>query len=559
MAISTRAQCGEPVLVADDDPVARSIIAQLLKNHGYAPICVQSAEEAWEELTTNYEIRLLICDWYMPGMKGPELIAKLRALITSRYIYSILITAQDEKENYSNIIATGADDFLRKPIEKNEILGRLNVAQRITRLQAELGDERAALEKKHLELTKALYEKSSLIESIPLFLITCDTGNRITSWSKAAESVFSLAADSVILRSFDELPINWNVAPILTAIGEVAKNSMPRPILEHKYQHASGDIHFLDITVSSICDETGHYFGALIIGNDVTERINLINELERARKLESIGQLASGISHEINTPMQFIGDNVRWVYDNYRRILKTFDVLPNDQSAARHEVPALTDAELESIAPEIPRAFEQTIEGINRVAAIIKAMKDFSYLSAKEPVQADLNRLVRSTATLCQNEWKAIADFEMVLEEFEPNVTCFPGELSQALMNLMVNAAHAVESKIKAGMYERGKIFVSTQKGQGCYEIKVSDDGIGIEKDIQSKIFDPFFTTKEIGKGTGQGLSVCHSVISKLHRGKIELQSEAGRGAAFTLIIPDRISAVQSEASEYNLTRSLCS
>jgi PAS domain S-box-containing protein len=281
---------------------------------------------------------------------------------------------------------------------------------------------------------------------------------------------------------------------------------------------------------------------------DITERNHLQHKLLQAYKLESVGQLAAGIAHEINTPTQYIGDNVRFLKDAFqdlKRLLGNYERLlsaANDNTLSRETIQdvaaAVKRADTGYLLDEIPKAIDQTLEGVTRVAAIVGAMKEFSHPDTKEKIPLDLNHAINSTITVARNEWKYVADLETEFDPSLPLVSCLPGEFNQVILNLIVNAAHAIADVVKKGGPEKGKISVQTRNCTEWIEIRIQDTGTGIPKKAQSRIFDPFFTTKEIGKGTGQGLSIARSVIVDKHGGSIHFETEEGKGTTFIIRLP---------------------
>ncbi len=312
-----------------------------------------------------------------------------------------------------------------------------------------------------------------------------------------------------------------------------------------------------ELSIRPNMDSTGTITSYLSIGRDVSEQIMLERQLHQAQKLESIGQLAAGIAHEINTPMQYVGNNTLFLQDSFKDIVDLFDRETKIIETARNgaldsEVlieleKALKDTDVSYLAEEIPKALEQSMEGIDRVTEIVRAMKEFSHMGDDEMKAVDLNKAIESTVTVARNEWKYVAELELDLDGDLPSVPCFPGQINQVVLNLITNAAHAIGEKLgPEHSGDLGKITVSTGvEGEMMY-FKVSDTGTGIPEDLRHKVFDPFFTTKEVGKGTGQGLSIAYSVITEKHGGDITLDSVMGEGTSFIVKLP----LVQKELSE---------
>ena len=187
---------------------------------------------------------------------------------------------------------------------------------------------------------------------------------------------------------------------------------------------------------------------------------------------------------------------------------------------------------------EIPKAIDQTLEGITRVSTIVSAMKEFSHPDTKEKIPLDLNHAINSTITVARNEWKYVADLETEFDPSLPLISCLPGEFNQVILNLIVNASHAISDVVKKGGPEMGKIKVQTRNCPEWAEILIQDTGTGIPEKARSRIFDPFFTTKAIGKGTGQGLAIARSVIVDKHGGSIHFETEEGKGTTFIIRLP---------------------
>ena len=278
------------------------------------------------------------------------------------------------------------------------------------------------------------------------------------------------------------------------------------------------------------------------------ERRTMEVQIQQGQKLESIGRLAAGVAHEINTPTQYIGDNTQFVRDSFKDLLPVLNAPRQLMDAFRDNrltaellqstEEALKKADVDYLIAEIPKAVDQSLQGVERVARIVRAMKDFSHPGSEDKTQVDLNHCIDSTLTVARNEWKYVAE---VVTEFDPSlppVTCLPGEFNQVVLNLTVNAAHAIADTIKEGDTAKGTITVTTKHDGDWAEVRIRDSGTGIPEHARAKIFDPFFTTKGVGKGTGQGLAIAHSVITDKHGGTISFETEMGKGTVFIIRIP---------------------
>lgn len=270
-------------------------------------------------------------------------------------------------------------------------------------------------------------------------------------------------------------------------------------------------------------------------------------QLLQAQKLESIGQLAAGIAHEINTPIQYVGDNIRFFQENVTNLFTILDrysdlIDPEGTSSVWAERVAtihtlIEELDLEFLKEEIPAAIQQSLEGVERVAKIVQSMKEFSHPGGDEKQLVDLNHAIETTISVARNEWKYVSEMKTEFAPDLPMVPCFIGDLNQVILNMIVNAAHAITDVIGEGSEKKGTITITTQSECDWVSISIKDTGAGIPDDIQSKIFNPFFTTKEVGKGTGQGLAIAQTTIRK-HGGALTVESTPGCGAEFTIRLP---------------------
>ncbi|MFY9911832.1 MAG: PAS domain S-box protein [Candidatus Sulfotelmatobacter sp.] len=313
--------------------------------------------------------------------------------------------------------------------------------------------------------------------------------------------------------------------------------------IDSQHKTKRGRVFPVEITASYLEFDGQEYSFAFV--RDISERRKLEAELRQAHKLEGIGQLSAGIAHEINTPTQFVTDNLTFLRDSWKATCKLLELyrstireaagtLSSAVGAAINE--AERDLDLDFIVTEVPHAIEQSLDGAQRVAKIVRAMKEFSHPDSAEKTNTDLNRAIESTITVARNEWKYVAEMKTEFDKALPAVQCYPGDINQVILNVLVNAAHAIKEKVSND--KKGLITIRTCKRGEFAEISVTDSGAGIPEAIRTRIFDPFFTTKEVGKGTGQGLSLAHSLIVKKHAGKIWFETEIGRGTTFFIDLP---------------------
>ncbi len=405
------------VLIAEDNAVSQNIIKKILENQGYEVISADNGRQAWELLQKN-NIQIVITDWMMPEMDGPTLCRKIRAATLPNYVYLILLTAKDKKEDLISGFTSGADDFVTKPVNLNELRARMQAGERVVKLEENL-------------------KKSQV-------------------------------------------------------------------------------------------------------------------QLLQSEKMASIGQLAAGVAHEINNPTGFVSSNLKTLseYQNdiekvvreYRKLVKNMKdtrTVENCPPSISEQIKRIADLEAEVdidfILNDVPDLIKECREGTERIKKIVIALKDFAHPGEDKLKFADINNGIDSTLNVVWNELKYKTTVTKDYGDI-PSVRCYPHQLNQVFMNLLVNAAQAIE--------KQGEIRILTRAFDGYVEIKISDTGKGIPEEDLSKIFDPFFTSKKIGKGTGLGLNVAYNIIQK-HKATIDVQSEVGKGTTFSIRLqtdPDVVS-----------------
>jgi len=320
----------------------------------------------------------------------------------------------------------------------------------------------------------------------------------------------------------------------------------PGELVGGAWKHLTKDGRVLEMEVAVHLLEFHGRSTFLCIAQDVSEQKRMELDLRHAQKLEAVGQLAAGIAHEINTPIQYVGDNLRFLCDAFQdrqAVLLQYERLLAAASAGEippeliAEVKAARDeADLEYLGAEIPRAMEQSLDGVERVATIVRAMKAFAHPGSNEKMRADLNKALSDALIVARNEVKYVADVVTDFGELPP-VLCNLGDLNQVFLNLLVNAAHAIGDLVrKSGV--RGEIHVKTRCENNEALISISDTGCGIPVEIRSRVFEPFFTTKEVGKGTGQGLAIARSIIVEKHGGRITFEPNLPQGTRFLVSLP---------------------
>jgi len=398
------------VLIAEDDFVARAFLEKTLDSIGHQCLSAEDGLQAWEMFQKS-NVRIVITDWAMPNMDGLTLCQKIREAKSSSYVYVILLTAKDTKEDAIKGFQAGIDDYIVKPFDPQELKARIRAGERIIQLEDE-------------------YKKAQA-------------------------------------------------------------------------------------------------------------------QLLHAEKMASVGQLAAGVAHEINNPTGFVSSNLRTLSDyqkdimglmeEYKKLIKMLD----DEAGKKRLPPCAVEQtkrildrekeiDVEFIVNDIMDLIEDCKEGTGRIKKIVLDLKDFAHPGEDKVQTADINKGIESTLNVVWNELKYKAKVAKEYGEL-PLIECYAHQLNQVFMNLLVNAAQAME--------KQGEIRISTRADNGYVEISIADNGKGIPEENLSRIFDPFFTTKDVGKGTGLGLNMAYNIIKK-HQGTIDVESMIGKGTTFTIRIP---------------------
>jgi signal transduction histidine kinase len=424
-------ECRMEILIVEDDYISRNLLSKMLTEMGHDVVETENGLQAWEYLKKS-PVKIVISDWMMPEMDGLELCRKIRNYSFDGYVYIIMLTARDRKADLVDVFRVGADDYIPKPFDPEELQARVMTGVRVV-----------DLEERHIEASSQIEAKN----------------NKLESTLKALEDTQT--------------------------------------------------------------------------------------QMLQSEKMASIGQLAAGVAHEINNPTGFVSSNLKTLTDYQEEIAELIGKYQGliSQLVSQQQQGALCQ-ETRAAVEELKR-FEQDIdvgflmdditdligdcrEGIDRIKKIVIDLKDFAHPGEDKAKLTDINNGIESTLNVVNNEIKYKASVHKNFGDI-PTVRGIPQQLNQVFMNILVNAAQAIEKK--------GDIHITTRSVAQNVEVSISDTGSGISPDNLTKIFDPFFTTKQVGKGTGLGMNIAYNIIKK-HNGTIHVDSELGKGTTFTITLP---------------------
>jgi PAS domain S-box-containing protein len=517
------------LVVLSAEPARCQSLSGTLEAAGYRPILAASLERTLE-LYTEAEIDCLIAD-----MQLLERTARLDLHRLQRI------------GSYMPVIAVGeptAFEHTREQLRKLDIQAYIPIADTTQLVLAVDGWARRCRVWREVERWTAAHGRT-LLESLSAAVIWIDATGMVSEWNGASEKLFGLGRTSVVGTTFRSCGIRWGDGAVVEQILAVARGHQATRIDDIKYMKPDGHEGFLGMTVNVVASPEGAS-ELLLLGRDITPHKEHSAQILQSQKLEAIGQLAAGVAHEINTPTQYVGDNLNFLRDAFGELItlvREYGKLRSQlaeagATQALQMIDKISSAvDVDYLLEQIPSAIAQSVEGNERVGQIVRAMKDFSHPGTVEKTSVDLNDGVRNTVTVSRNEWKYVADIALDLDSTLPKVVCLASEVNQVLLNLIVNASHAIADVVK-GTERKGSITVRTRVDGDFALMQVIDTGAGIPEAIRSRIFDPFFTTKEVGKGTGQGLAIARSVIVDKHRGTIDVESTVGIGTTFNVRLP---------------------
>jgi two-component system, NtrC family, sensor kinase len=563
------------ILIVEDDFISRNILKKMLAEMGHVVIEAEDGEKAWEILKSK-KVKIVISDWMMPGMNGLELCKMIRSESFKEYVYVIMLTAKDGRADLMEVFSAGADDYIPKPFDPEELRARVMTGLRVI-----------DLEERHNRLAHTLIESRNklriVLDSLREEIVSLDREMRVVSVNKSFARNLQRTPEELIGKEYsDDMLCHCDFlgdqgirSLIADAFGTAAGQ---------KTRFTSSNMHgnpvYRQIRCMPIQDEGGDVFQVVVVSQDITEERHkteeihnlndqllatsakieaqnseLKNTLKRledtqaqmiqSEKMASIGQLAAGVAHEINNPTGFVSSNLKTLLDyqqdlsgligKYHEFVAGLQKngnsgkLPADLEQNIQELKAYEDdIDIEYVLEDITDLIGDCREGTDRIKKIVLDLKDFAHPGEDKIQTLDINSGLESTLNVVNNELKYKATVQKVFGDI-PAIKGYPQQLNQVFMNILVNAAQAIEKK--------GEIVVRTSLVEDQVEVKFSDTGCGISPENQQKIFDPFFTTKDVGKGTGLGMNIAYNIVKK-HHGTIAVDSQVGKGTTFTIRIP---------------------
>lgn len=546
------------VLVVDDNQSICFALATILESSGHDTETALSGEEA-KAFLANASYDVVITDISMPGMSGIDLLDDVQRANPDTSV--LIMTGDPTIETATKALHGGAFDYLVKPINPEDVKRAVGRAAGVKDLKAQKRQlERDNLAYQHRleqmveERTTALRNSEARLAgilSVAPVGIYVSQGGIIREVNPAFCTMLGFSKEELL--GSDEQRLYPSTEHHHRFHGErdhaITKNGVAR--LTVTMQRKDGGIRHIHLQAAPMIGH-GEDAPLTLVAQDLTEQMQLQAErdqseaaLRQAQKMDAIGRLAAGIAHEINTPSQFVIDNLSFLRDSFpdlRRLLSADESLrisaltrgdPLAEAAA--EIAATID--LDYLNEEIPKSLSQSMEGMERIKKIVLAMKEFSH-PAETKMPADINHLIENALTISHNEWKYVATATPKLDRGLPQVNCVPSEISQVLLNLIVNASHAIAEALPQNSAKLGTIDITTTHAGRWAEIRIGDSGCGVAPSIRERIFEPFFTTKAIGKGTGQGLALAWSVIVEKHFGTLTFESQVGVGTVFIIRLP---------------------
>ncbi len=401
-------------------------------------------------------------------------------------------------------------------------------------------------------LTQVLYQNEMLLSWVNGAVVKVDREGKVLEANEIALNSLGYELEDLLSKQYhdtfhhtleDGSEYPWDFCPVFAAIEDGSSHHVTGDV----FWKSDGSSFSADYIVSPVRDENNNISGATLIFRNLTEyRLQQAKKIH-GMKLESIGELSAGIAHEINTPIQFIGSNIAFLNDaftdvidiinEYRKLLGNVKEIGKFEDIVTNISELEEDADIEYLEEEVPKAIEQTSHGVERVSELVLGLKGFAHSADNEEKEkANINQIINNTLIVCRNAYKYVANLEKQLDEI-PEIRVHHGDIGQVVLNLVVNAAQAIEEN-RENPNDMGTITVLSECDDQSITIKISDTGGGIPEKVSERVFDPFFTTKEVGKGSGQGLAIARNIVHEKHGGELSFEANDGLGTTFVVKLP---------------------
>jgi PAS domain S-box-containing protein len=548
---------GKPLkcLLVEDSEQDAMLLIETLRQGGYSPVFERvQTEDTMRMALGEQPWDVIFCDYVMPKFNAPSAFQVFRE--SKVQIPFIVVSGEIGEDVAVESLKFGADDYVLKRSLKR-------IIPVLERSFKDVENRRQRDAARHMN-------ELIMVNSLDM-ICTIDEQFRFVEVSAASKRVLGYEPHEMEGQQFTRFMHLEDVGGAQQE-ADFVMDGRTALHFDNRYLRKDGGVVYLSWSASwSLTDRL-----LFCVARDVTERKlaedqrqQMELQLRHAQKLEAVGQLAAGIAHEINTPTQFTEHNLEFIRESFPKLLELVNSCGSLFSALKaggipqQQLDSLEkkfeETDFKFLADEIPTAIDEALQGTERISKIVRAMKEFSHpgTDSNRPEPANLNHAIETTITVARSEWKHVAEMVTEFDSQLPLVPVFIGEFNQVILNLLVNAAHAITEAASSDRQRKGTIIVSTRHSDDWAEVRVGDNGTGIPEKIRHRIFEPFFTTKKIGRGTGQGLTLAHSVIVKKHSGDLRFETETGKGTCFIIRLPlkpvDANTENQSEPKKFKV------
>jgi len=548
------------VLLVDDQPMIGEAVRRMLASE--TDIEFHYCQKSAEAIPTAVDIAptIILQDLFMPEVDGLTMVKYFRRDPATIDVPLIVLSSEENAKVKADAFALGANDYLIKLPDKIELIARIRYHSKAYINLMERNEAMETIIRKQAELLEAHHTLDTILSRVPIGIVILDFTGKVQWVNRPALNMIRQPnPEALIGREFREYIVDpqdlndihdcefFNAERTLIAADRQAVPVMESVLKTSMNGNPVLICSFLDVSEQKRAQQ---------------EKQMIQVKLQQAQKLESVGKLAAGLAHEINTPLQFIRDNLKFIQQAMSDIADILAAVTELTMIPAVDTPdiltrlaglkkQLEDADSEFIQKETAAAIDQSIDGLNRIAEIVLAMKEFANSSGGKIAHHDLNKMIENAITVSANAWRAVATLDTTLEPGGLDVMCCSEEINQVLLNLIINAVQAI-ADVHAGQTSPppGTIHITSSRRQGLAVVDIRDSGIGIPDEIKNRIYEPFFTTREVGRGAGQGLTIAYDLIVNKHHGELSFISTPGQGTTFTIKLPIQPSAAATADRE---------